>query len=544
MSPHRSFCRSFLSHMGIRLLTFSLLLANTVVDVRATPTTRTIDDYYGDSSTGAMPVYTNTSDAEWNYGPDCPPCSLRPDTDKAFKGSWHDTTLLPNAAGANVVSMSFTGTEVWVYCIMAQKVNSTAIITATDIDIELDGEKVKTYVNIPTNLDATTGDFSYNVTVYDNTNLTNMEHTLKMTVLAGSWIAFDYLQYTYDSIQVPAMPVGPATSGTSSSSSNSESSTTFTTSSNGDTVTTSASSVKPASSPTTIITPVSGLRTTVTSSVLVTPSPLPSLTSPGGISVPPDNPTKSHPSIAAIVGAAAGGAAAVVLLSIILCVCRRQRSKRVDRDRRLLARVRTSPVRTGEGAYLAVGNPAFATSECLDVHCTDITSPTLSVDALSRSMQPIAAHTHFDDTPGDFTTSYSPTTTIDTSSSSHFARIRTAPSGGPLPGLEAETPQPQPERYGDTGQATGSATITYTAGNPQLTYQQIIESQHAISTTVDVSDTPIAPPIQYDVSALQRQIGALQRQVNDMSLRADRVSLDTDIKAPPPAYEEAGDREG
>ena len=79
---------------------------------------------------------------------------------------------------------------------MAQKVNSTAIITASDIDIELDGEKVKTYVNIPTNLDATTGDFSYNVTVYDNTNLTNMEHTLKMTVLAGSWIAFDYLQYT------------------------------------------------------------------------------------------------------------------------------------------------------------------------------------------------------------------------------------------------------------------------------------------------------------------------------------------------------------
>ncbi|KAH9917970.1 uncharacterized protein B0H18DRAFT_1033057 [Fomitopsis serialis] len=285
MSLHRSFCRSFSSHMRIRLFTLSLLLANTVVDVRATPTNRTIDDHYGDSFTGALPLYTNLPGWEWNYGPECPACTLQLDKAKVFMGSWHDTTLLPNAVGANVVSMSFTGTEVWVYCVMAQKVSSTAIITITDIDIELDGEKVKTYVNTPTNQDATASDFSYNVTVYSNTNLTNTEHTLNMTVLAGSWIAFDYLQYTYDDIgEIPV--VGPTTSGSSSSPSNSES---RTTSSN-----ISTSSVKPSSSSAT---------------------------------------TKSHPSIAAIVGAAAGGAAAVVLLSIILCVCRRQRSKRVDRDR-------------------------------------------------------------------------------------------------------------------------------------------------------------------------------------------------------------------
>ncbi|TFY53521.1 hypothetical protein EVJ58_g9405 [Rhodofomes roseus] len=114
-----------------------------------------------------------------------------------FRNSWHDNTMSASASSANTISVSFNGTAVWVYCVTSQKANSTAMITGTNIQFELDGEKVNSpYDYASTNQQATTSDFNYNVVVYSNKLLANKEHTLVMTMQPSSWIAFDWLQYT------------------------------------------------------------------------------------------------------------------------------------------------------------------------------------------------------------------------------------------------------------------------------------------------------------------------------------------------------------
>ena len=71
----------------------------------AQPTNRTIDDQWGDSVTGALPVYS----AGWNYGPDCTVCQVVPSQSMAFENTWHDTTsTIPNTSGHSV-TLGFTG---------------------------------------------------------------------------------------------------------------------------------------------------------------------------------------------------------------------------------------------------------------------------------------------------------------------------------------------------------------------------------------------------------------------------------------------------
>lgn len=71
----------------------------------AKPTNRTIDDQWGDSVTGALPVYS----ANWNYGPDCTVCQVVPSQSMAFENTWHDTTsTIPNTSGHSV-TLGFTG---------------------------------------------------------------------------------------------------------------------------------------------------------------------------------------------------------------------------------------------------------------------------------------------------------------------------------------------------------------------------------------------------------------------------------------------------
>ncbi|KZT64254.1 hypothetical protein DAEQUDRAFT_44614 [Daedalea quercina L-15889] len=69
------------------------------------------------------------------------------------------------------------------------------MITSTNLDIELDGEG-QSYVYDPTDQGATTSDFNYNVTVYSKTGLANQQHNLVINLQPGSWIAFDWLEYT------------------------------------------------------------------------------------------------------------------------------------------------------------------------------------------------------------------------------------------------------------------------------------------------------------------------------------------------------------
>ena len=175
---------------------------------------RTIDDTHGDSVTGDVPKYDTSTDAGWNAEPGCTSCALMPDATEMFMGTWHDNTLHSDAVGNNSITFSFTGivlhttwhdkhalntlriigTAIWVYCAVVLE-GGSGQVTETNIAFNLDGNQLQTYSNDPTNPDATTT-FKYNVTVFSQTGLENIEHTLVMTMLPGSWIAFDWAKYT------------------------------------------------------------------------------------------------------------------------------------------------------------------------------------------------------------------------------------------------------------------------------------------------------------------------------------------------------------
>jgi hypothetical protein len=69
----------------------------------AVPKNRTIDDTYGDSVTGELPVYWHT----WNASP-CAQCSVQPDLSKARRGTWHSTKSV-NTDDWMTVNLTFTG---------------------------------------------------------------------------------------------------------------------------------------------------------------------------------------------------------------------------------------------------------------------------------------------------------------------------------------------------------------------------------------------------------------------------------------------------
>ncbi|KZT68206.1 hypothetical protein DAEQUDRAFT_344606 [Daedalea quercina L-15889] len=154
----------------------------------ASVTNRTIDDQYGDSVTGRHPIYYG----DWNYGPTCSGCFFQPSPEDAFMSSWHDTSTNNHYNGQNV-SIEFSGTAIWVYCIMPNYEPYSG--TVIDIGFDLDGGSAGTFtfLNPVGRLDS----FVYNVTVYSATGLTNTQHTLVMTPINSS-LLFDWAEYTYD----------------------------------------------------------------------------------------------------------------------------------------------------------------------------------------------------------------------------------------------------------------------------------------------------------------------------------------------------------
>jgi len=180
-------------------------------------TNRTIDDTYGDSSTGLRPIY---SDSVWNYGQNCTGCTIRPFAENTFMQTWHDTTT--NSAAARTVQLLFNGTAIWVYCILPPRLFTIA--TLVNMTIALDGETVGHY-----DQESNSNGYNYNVTVYSSTDLANKEHSLEMTAMkepARSVILFDWAEYTYDddpevstSSSISAFDTGQFSSSTTGSSS-------------------------------------------------------------------------------------------------------------------------------------------------------------------------------------------------------------------------------------------------------------------------------------------------------------------------------------
>ncbi|KAH9911286.1 uncharacterized protein BXZ73DRAFT_82907 [Epithele typhae] len=96
------------------------ILAAVLGACRARGVNRTIDDYYGDSVTGVVPMYY-TPPANWTDGNTCANgCHVNRnnvDTSKAFNRTWHDSTWYPGhrETGDQSIAITFNGTAVWVY---------------------------------------------------------------------------------------------------------------------------------------------------------------------------------------------------------------------------------------------------------------------------------------------------------------------------------------------------------------------------------------------------------------------------------------------
>jgi hypothetical protein len=68
---------------------------------------RTIDDQYGDSITGATPVYAPK--ALWTQGALCQSCGAQPDPTMVFNRTWHDSTYTVEDGQQRTITISFNG---------------------------------------------------------------------------------------------------------------------------------------------------------------------------------------------------------------------------------------------------------------------------------------------------------------------------------------------------------------------------------------------------------------------------------------------------
>ena len=82
---------------------FTLLLF--VCTTQAVLVNRTIDDTYGDPTTGQIPVYQ--PNGPWN-GANCSGCAINPSPSLAFDGTWSAATYNPGLKNINI-TFSFTG---------------------------------------------------------------------------------------------------------------------------------------------------------------------------------------------------------------------------------------------------------------------------------------------------------------------------------------------------------------------------------------------------------------------------------------------------
>ncbi|EED77922.1 predicted protein [Postia placenta Mad-698-R] len=302
----------------------------------ASQTIRTIDDHYGDSVTGVVPVYGNV----WNYGPTCPGCMVQPNPELVFDRSWHDATAHPGDPEPHDVTLTFTGTAIWVFCPMPGYI-SEWVTTFVNISFALDGKADGTYTS-----PGTGPDILYNITVYSKMGLPNTQHTLVITPqydVNPSYIAFDYAMYMYEDVETPSntntsisiTSVGTSTAATGSASQVVTSTETTAPTSEPPTSSINSAVIQSHSSgnPTSRVdfTPTSSDESSSTTTTATSGTYYPSSTIADSGQVSAGSSTPSHGSrahIGAIVGGVVGGFAVVVAVAVLyFCYCRRRRSQ-------------------------------------------------------------------------------------------------------------------------------------------------------------------------------------------------------------------------
>lgn len=284
-----------------------LLLA--VPSTAALLVNHTIDDRYGDSSTGTIPTYLPQED--WANGEVCQTCNIYPanlghipadslngtgvDPAQTFNGTWHDTTYFPDLSPRNI-TVQFAGQAVYVFNIIANVVLFTE--TTTTLFFSLDGEAVGHYAH---SADLFSPQVMYNVVVYANQSLPHGNHTLVISAEGTdpSLVLFDYVVYTADDL-ASALPPVPTTTSVQTSS--------------------HPTTVQPSSHPTVV-------QTYPITATSVLPG-----TSPRSPFVSATSPPPHHRNSAIIIGiTAAGSILGTILFGVVAILVRRKCNRRAHK---------------------------------------------------------------------------------------------------------------------------------------------------------------------------------------------------------------------
>ncbi|KAJ7097259.1 hypothetical protein B0H15DRAFT_35317 [Mycena belliarum] len=188
------------------LLTYLVLFLYSANLSLGTIQTATIDDALGDSQSGALPIYSPPSSFSPNS--DCGSCKVHADPAQAFDGTWHDSSQFRGKAPVSV-TLSFTGTSINVFCILANTIPGGAG-TRTDLAFLLDGSPQAPFSHRP---DSTSG-YLYNQNVLSVSGLAQASHRLVVSSnlppdANATLMLFDYAQYTFDDGVSEAPPSPP-----------------------------------------------------------------------------------------------------------------------------------------------------------------------------------------------------------------------------------------------------------------------------------------------------------------------------------------------
>jgi len=192
------------------LLTLLLLVCTT--GTRAGLVNISIDDTYGDLTTGLKPIY-QPSGSTW-YGQGCSGSScgtIVPSPYSAFDQTWTAASYTSSLNNMSI-TLSFTGSKisplsdlflvylnipgvsVWVFFILANNVNVYGTNATTMCNVTIDGNSMVAVSHQP----STSSAFQYNSTVFSTSGLSNSQHELVIsTDVSPSFICFDYAIYTY-----------------------------------------------------------------------------------------------------------------------------------------------------------------------------------------------------------------------------------------------------------------------------------------------------------------------------------------------------------
>ncbi|KAK0232898.1 hypothetical protein IW262DRAFT_32181 [Armillaria fumosa] len=157
---------------SMRLLLSLLSLALFFSSTLAALVNVTVDDQNGDPKTQDTVSYT-PADA-WTVNSTCNNCFAPVDPSKAWDRTWH-VGKFSNESAAVLASYTFSGTAVYVNCILAQSVQHPT--GRSDMTFFIDGVQAGTYSSEP---DPSSPDYVYNMTVFAYENLSSGRHIIQI----------------------------------------------------------------------------------------------------------------------------------------------------------------------------------------------------------------------------------------------------------------------------------------------------------------------------------------------------------------------------